>query len=222
MATDRVRPAIDQPLAGLGLSVQDLSVVPAGRRRVVRVVVDRDLAGLAATDTTSRVPPLSLDEIADATRVVSDVLDSDDLMGERPYVLEVTSPGVDRPLRGRNQFRRNVGRLVAVVTDAGDTYTGRIRSVSADEVVLETLAGPRGVQDGAVQGAAKPAGTPARRAVAIGDISSAVVQVEFARSDDVDDEAVADDAVADDAVDNDAVDNDAVADDAVDESGGPS
>ncbi len=185
MATERLRPAIDGPLAGLGLTVQDLTVTPAGRRRVVRVVVDRDLSGLAASDTTSPVPPLSLDEVAEATRVVSDVLDSSALMGEQPYVLEVTSPGVDRPLHGRHQFRRNVGRLVTVVTDGGDGCTGRILSVSGDSVEIETAAQGRTAQGGPVQdGPVQPPGTLARRlTLAIADISSAVVQVEFTRPD---------------------------------------
>lgn len=185
MATERLRPAIDGPLAGLGLSVQDLTVTPAGRRRVVRVVVDRDLSGLAASDTTSPVPPLSLDEVAEATRVVSDVLDSSALMGEQPYVLEVTSPGVDRPLHGRHQFRRNVGRLVTVVTDAGDGCTGRILSVSGDSVEIETAAQGRPAQGRTAQGGpVQPPGTLARRlTLAIADISSAVVQVEFTRPD---------------------------------------
>lgn len=185
MATERLRPAIDGPLAGLGLSVQDLTVTPAGRRRVVRVVVDRDLSGLAASDTTSPVPPLSLDEVAEATRVVSDVLDSSALMGEQPYVLEVTSPGVDRPLHGRHQFRRNVGRLVTVVTDGGDGCTGRILSVSGDSVEIETAAQGRPAQGRTAQGGpVQPPGTLARRlTLAIADISSAVVQVEFTRPD---------------------------------------
>ena len=190
MATERLRPAIDGPLAGLGLSVQDLTVTPAGRRRVVRVVVDRDLSGLAASDTTSPVPPLSLDEVAEATRVVSDVLDSSALMGEQPYVLEVTSPGVDRPLHGRHQFRRNVGRLVTVVTDGGDGCTGRILSVSGHSVEIETAAQGRTAQGRPAQGRpgqtgpVQPPGTPARRlTLAIADISSAVVQVEFTRPD---------------------------------------
>ena len=185
MATERLRPAIDGPLAGLGLTVQDLTVTPAGRRRVVRVVVDRDLSGLAASDTTSPVPPLSLDEVAEATRVVSDVLDSSALMGEQPYVLEVTSPGVDRPLHGRHQFRRNVGRLVTVVTDGGDGCTGRILSVSGDSVEIETAAQGRPAQGRTAQGGpVQPPGTLARRlTLAIADISSAVVQVEFTRPD---------------------------------------
>ena len=93
---DRIRPAVEGPLARLGLLVEDVAVTPAGKRRLVRVWIDRDVE--ASGDSTSPTPPLSLDEVADATRVVSEALDETDAMGEQPYTLEVTSPGVDRPL----------------------------------------------------------------------------------------------------------------------------
>ena len=196
--TDTIRPALRQPLAALSLVLDDLSITPAGRRRVVRVLVDRDLAFLAPSDTTSRVVPLTLDEVAEATRAVSDVLDEGDLMGAQPYTLEVSSPGVDRPLQGHRAFRRNVGRLVAVVLESGDTLTGRITSVSADRVALE-------------EPAVKKA--PARRhEVALDAVTSARVQVEFGRRDDVpvgptdelelDDDDLTDSNVADEAADD--------------------
>jgi len=165
--TDTIRPTLEQPLADLALVVDELTVTPAGRRRVVRVVVDRDLSGLDAADTTSRLAPLTLDEVAEATRAVSDVLDESDLMGTQPYTLEVSSPGVDRSLRGHRAFRRNVGRLVALVLESGGTLTGRIVSVSTDRVELE------------VPAARKAPAT--RREVPLDDITSAKVQVEFAR-----------------------------------------
>lgn len=165
--TDPIRPALEQPLADLSLVLDDLTVTPAGRRRVVRVVVDRDLSGLDAADTTSRIAPLSLDEVAEATRAVSDAFDEGDLMGAQPYTLEVSSPGVDRSLRGHRAFRRNVGRLVALVLESGGTLTGRILSVPTDRLELE------------VPGAGKaPAGL---REVALDGITSAKVQVEFSR-----------------------------------------
>ena len=68
MIADRIRAALTAPLAARGLVVEDLTVQAAGRRRVVRVAVGADLADLPEQDTTSRVAPLSLDEIADATR----------------------------------------------------------------------------------------------------------------------------------------------------------
>ena len=203
--TDTIRPALRQPLAALSLVLDDLSITPAGRRRVVRVLVDRDLAFLAPSDTTSRVVPLTLDEVAEATRAVSDVLDEGDLMGAQPYTLEVSSPGVDRPLQGHRAFRRNVGRLVAVVLESGDMFTGRITSVSADRVVLEVPAVKKA-----------PA---SRHEVALDAITSARVQVEFGRKDDdvpVDPTDVLDDDEQDELDDDDLTDS-YVADEAADD-----
>ncbi len=167
MADDLIASQLEQPLADLSLVLDDLTVTPAGRRRVVRVIVDRDLTGLAADDTTSAVAGLTLDEVAEATRVVADVLDEGDLMGEAPYTLEVSSPGLDRVLRGPRQYRRNVGRLVALVLESGDTLTARITAVGGDRVIVE-------------QEAAKK--TPSKvHELRIEDITSARVQVEFSR-----------------------------------------
>lgn len=183
MADDRIGPALTAPLAGLGLVLDDLTVVPAGRRRVVRVLVDRDLSGLAPDDTDSAVEPLTLDEVADATRVVGAVLDGEydgpgaagdgvDLMGSQPYTLEVSSPGLDRPLHGHRGFRRNVGRLVSLTLADGRSLTARILAVT-----------PEG-QDGARAVVEVPATrkTPATtHEVALADVTAARVQVEFTR-----------------------------------------
>src|SRR5687767_13711543 len=110
---------------GAGYDLEELVVTPAGRRSVVRVVVDRDSG-------------VTLDDIAEVSRAVSDVLDGeDDGMGRTPYVLEVTSPGVDRPLTELRHWRRNIGRLVTVpVRPSGpvDTLTGRTTAPAAARV----------------------------------------------------------------------------------------
>ncbi|WP_295698035.1 ribosome maturation factor RimP [Lapillicoccus sp.] len=169
MADDLIASRLEQPLADLSLVLDDLTVTPAGRRRVVRVVVDRDLGGLGADDATSAVAGLTLDEVAEATRVVADLLDEGDLMGEAPYTLEVSSPGLDRALRGSRQYRRNVGRLVAFVLESGDTLTARITGVSGDLVTVE-------------QDATKKTAAVVHKLL-IEDITSARVQVEFSRRD---------------------------------------
>ena len=71
-----VRATLEPVLVGLGLVVEDISVTPAGKRRLVRVLVDTDISGLDDSDTTTTVTPLSLDDVAEATRAVSDVLDT--------------------------------------------------------------------------------------------------------------------------------------------------
>ena len=78
-----------------------------------------------------------MDDIADATREVSRVLDDTDLMGRQAYTLEVSSPGVDRPLTLPRHWRRNTGRLVKVTFREGDPVTGRIQSTDDDGAVLD-------------------------------------------------------------------------------------
>ncbi|MGV1009007.1 MAG: ribosome maturation factor RimP [Dermatophilaceae bacterium] len=142
MVTEVIRATIQSPLAELGLLVEDVTVTPAGRRRVVRIAVDRDLSALDLPDGSTPVPPLALDEVAEATRVIEAALEPDDVSGPTPFVLEVSSPGVDRPLTAPRHLRRNVGRLILLRTVDGGQLTGRIRSVSADELVLDAPAGP--------------------------------------------------------------------------------
>ncbi|WP_122261543.1 ribosome maturation factor RimP [Ornithinimicrobium cerasi] len=134
--TDEVTAAASQALRGTGVVVDDATVQQAGRRRLVRVFLARDLSGLAADDVASPVDPLSLDEIAEATRAVSAGLDEAGVMGEAPYTLEVSSPGVDRPLLRRDHFRRNVGRLVTVTTAGGPELSGRVSGVGDGGVRL--------------------------------------------------------------------------------------
>jgi ribosome maturation factor RimP len=154
-------------LDGSGVVLEDVVVTPAGRRRVVKVVVDRALE--ATGDVTETLPSLSLDEIAAATRTVSDALDESDVLGEQPYTLEVTSPGVSRPLTSAAHFRRNVGRLVTLAPTQGEPVTGRVVRAGTDDLTLELPAVKK---------------EPARRETfAYAGIERADVQVEFSRPD---------------------------------------
>jgi ribosome maturation factor RimP len=157
--TDWISPVVD----GAGYDLEELVVTPAGRRSVVRVVVDRDEG-------------VTLDDIAEVSRAVSEVLDAnDDGMG-RPYVLEVTSPGVDRPLSEHRHWRRNVGRLVTVAVGppgSADEVTGRI--TAADDAGV-TLA----VEAKGKPGAKKRPPTP--RQVPWAQLGAGRVQVEFGRA----------------------------------------
>lgn len=168
MATaDRVRPVLEDGLEGTGLVLEDVTVTPAGKRRVVRVLLDRDLGAVDRVDVPTE--PLSLDEVADATRAVGDALDAGDVMGEQPYTLEVSSPGVGRPLTLPRHWQRNVGRLVTARTADGET-TGRLVAATRTTATVQ------------VTGTAK---TPARTVeLAYADVDRATVEVEFARHDD--------------------------------------
>jgi ribosome maturation factor RimP len=123
---DLVRPAVTD----LGLVLEDLTVTTIGRRRRLQVVVD------LPEDATGGVP---VDTIAEVAREISRMLDDTSTMGESPYVLEVTSPGVDRPLTERRHWARARGRLVRVALADGGTITGRIGEVGEDGVVLDGI-----------------------------------------------------------------------------------
>ena len=107
---DRIEAELVDPLSALGFDVEAVEVTPAGKRRVLRVAVDKDGG-------------VTLDDVADATREVSRVLDDSDVMGEMPYTLEVTSRGVDRPLTLPRHWRRNADRLVKVTFVDGESVT---------------------------------------------------------------------------------------------------
>ncbi|WP_205475290.1 ribosome maturation factor RimP [Nocardioides sp. SYSU D00038] len=145
---DRIADELSAPLGGLGLDVEDVEITPAGKRRILRVAVDGDGG-------------VTLDQVAEATRAVSDVLDGSDVMGEQPYTLEVTSRGVDRPLTLPRHWRRNADRLVAVTLADGTALTGRIGASDDTSVTLDV--------DGA------------QREVAYADVAKALVQIEFNR-----------------------------------------
>jgi len=112
-------------VAGTGHDLEGLEVTPAGRRRVVRMIVDKD------GGTT-------LDDIADVSRAVSEALDDIDVreagLLDGAYVLEVSSPGVERPLTAARHWRRNVGRLITVRLIDGSTLTDRL--AAADDSAL--------------------------------------------------------------------------------------
>ncbi|MGH3510252.1 MAG: ribosome maturation factor RimP [Nocardioidaceae bacterium] len=112
------------PLAAVGLDVEAVELTAAGRRRLLRVAVDKDGG-------------LTLDDVADATREVSRLLDESELMGDHSYTLEVTSPGVDRPLTLARHWRRNVDRLVKVRQSDGTSYAGRILAADDEGATVE-------------------------------------------------------------------------------------
>ncbi|AEV88099.1 ribosome maturation protein RimP [Actinoplanes sp. SE50] len=122
-ARARLREVVEPVVAKAGYDLEDLTVSRAGRRFVVRVLIDADGG-------------IGLDDVAVVSREISEALDAADerggevLAGE--YQLEVGSPGVDRPLTEPRHWRRNAGRLVAV-----NGLTGRVLSTDDDGVTLD-------------------------------------------------------------------------------------
>jgi ribosome maturation factor RimP len=121
---------LTEPLLAMGLDLEGLEITPAGRRRLLRVAVDKDGG-------------VTMDDVAEATKEVSRLLDASDAMGEQPYTLEVTSPGIDRPLTLPRHWRRNAGRRVLVWTHDGETVRGRIATNDDEVVRLDVDGSPR-------------------------------------------------------------------------------
>ena len=171
-----------------GLALESVAVSTAGRRRVVRVVVD--LAGEEPGE-------VDLEAVAVASTLVSEALDSSDVLGAAPYTLEVTSPGVDRPLTTRRHWARARGRLVRAVLADGTALLGRVESVDADGVLLRLEPQP-------VKGRpprAKDVGAP--REVPFAELVRGEVQVEFRRADgDAHGAGAQDDELDDDELDD--------------------
>ena len=153
-AAARVRAVIEPALATGGFDLEDVAVRAAGQRQLVQVVVDRDGG-------------ITLDDVADASRLVSGAMDEHDPLPSA-YVLEVTSPGVDRPLTLPRHWRRNEGRLVDVRLADGTRVAGRVQSAGDDaaEVLVQN--------DEQVR-------------VAYADVAKATVVVEFSRAEEGDD-----------------------------------
>ncbi|MDM4723097.1 ribosome maturation factor RimP [Micromonospora sp. WMMA1363] len=158
----RLREVVEPVVTAAGYDLEDLTVSRAGRRHVVRVIVDADGG-------------ISLDAVAEVSRAVSAALDvaeeagGDIVAGE--YQLEVSSPGVDRPLTLPRHWRRNSGRLVRVTVRGGESggdrqVTGRIVEADDERLVLESAAG--------------------RAEWAYADLGPGRVQVEFTRLDEID------------------------------------
>lgn len=151
-AATRLRSVIEPAVQAVGYDLEDVLVRQAGSRRLVQVVVDRD-AGL------------TIDDVADVARTVSAVLDADDSLVSGAYVLEVSSPGVDRPLTEPRHWRRNVSRLVEARLADGSMVTGRI--AAADDAGVQVEVGSE------------------VRVLAYDDVALARVQVEFSRIDEI-------------------------------------
>ncbi|GEL17843.1 ribosome maturation factor RimP [Pseudonocardia asaccharolytica] len=144
--TGQLHGVLEPIVAAAGLELDTLDVRAAGRRHTVKVVVDSDNG-------------VDLDDIARLSRSASAELDQHQHLIAGSYTLEVTSPGVDRPLAGPRHWRRAYLRLVQVRLHDGQTVTGRVGEAGEDTVQL--------LVDGTL------------RRLHYADIAHAGVQVEF-------------------------------------------
>jgi ribosome maturation factor RimP len=171
----RLRPTVVEVVEAAGFLLDDLEVRPAGRRQVVRVVVD------TAEVPGPHDPPApgpDLDAVAGVSRELSARLDAADEDGALPdgeYTLEVSTPGTDRPLTHPHHWRRAWLRRVAVTRTDGSALTARVGPVS-DGAGADGGDGGDGATVTLAEGT--PRG-PVLHRLSLDEVRRAVVEVEF-------------------------------------------
>jgi ribosome maturation factor RimP len=142
---DQIFELVEPLVSKAGLVLEEVQVQTPGKHRFVTIIVDSETG-------------LNLDQVTDASRLVGEAMDTASFMGDTPYTLEVTSPGVDRPLTAPRHWRKNVDRLVKIIKLDGQICKGRIESATEDAVKLDCCT------------------------VAFADVKRATIEVEFNRS----------------------------------------
>jgi ribosome maturation factor RimP len=151
---DQISELITPALQKAGYFLEDVNLVNPGQHRIVTVIVDGETG-------------LNLDQVTVASKLVSELLDEALFMGETPFTLEVTSPGIDRPLTLPRHFAKNVDRLLKVTKNDGVVIIGRIQSNTENDVTLEVTE-KKEVKD---------------VVIALAEIKRALVEIEFNRKD---------------------------------------
>jgi ribosome maturation factor RimP len=148
--TELISPAVTEA----GFFLEEVQIASPGSHRIITCVVDGET-------------PLNLDQVTVASRAISELLDTAEFMGETPFTLEVTSPGVDRPLTQVRHWTKNLTRLIKVTLSDGTITIGRLTEFNEVNAKL--------VEN--IKGRIK------EHTVAFADIKRAVVEIEFNRKD---------------------------------------
>jgi ribosome maturation factor RimP len=151
---DQISELITPALQQAGYFLEDVNLVTPGNQRIVTVIVDGESA-------------LNLDQVTVASKLVSELLDEASFMGETPFTLEVTSPGIDRPLTLPRHFAKNVTRLLKVTKSDGEVIIGRIASNTDSDLTLTVVEKK----------------TTNEVVLPLAEIKRAVVEIEFNRKD---------------------------------------
>ncbi|MFF9352128.1 ribosome maturation factor RimP [Streptomyces sp. NPDC014734] len=160
--SETLRGLLEPLVSAEQLDLEEIEVTRAGRRRVLRIVVDSEEG-------------VELDACAELSRAISQKLDETDAMGEGEYVLEVSSPGADRPLTEHRHYVRATGRLARFRLREGGELVARILGVDDEGIDLE-VPGVKGRK-------------ATSRRIALDEIAGARVEIEFSRKDKKEEEA---------------------------------
>jgi ribosome maturation factor RimP len=152
--TDQIVQLVTPAVQAQGFFLEEVLLVSPGKHRIVTCIVDGQSS-------------LNMDQVTAVSRAISELLDEAAFMGEAPFTLEVTSPGVDRPLTKPRHFAKNVDRLLKVMRHDGEVVTGRISGNTESELTL-SVNEKKEVKE---------------VVIALADIKRATVEIEFNRKD---------------------------------------
>jgi len=124
---EEISAAITPALSNLGFYLEDIVITTAGRRSMITVIVDGDTH-------------LSLDQVTQVTKAIGEMIENIQSLGQTPFTLEVTSPGLDRPLTKPRHWRKNINRLVKVVLLDGKEIKGRVRDSTQISATIDEQA----------------------------------------------------------------------------------
>ena len=150
--TDQIAQLVTPAVQAQGFFLEEVLLVSPGKHRIVTCIVDGQSS-------------LNMDQVTAVSRAISELLDEAAFMGEAPFTLEVTSPGVDRPLTKPRHFAKNVDRLLKVMRTDGAVVTGRISGNTETELTL-SVTEKKEVKE---------------VVIALADIKRATVEIEFNR-----------------------------------------
>ena len=143
---------ISPPVSSAGFFLEEVQITNPGNHRIITCVIDG-------------VAPLSLDQVTEISRVISALLDEATFMDDKEFTLEVTSPGLDRPLTQDRHWKKNITRLIKVTFTDGSELIGRLKEYDeTNATLIENIKGREKTH-----------------VVAFADIKRAVVEVEFNR-----------------------------------------
>ncbi len=121
---EQVLAVITPAIESLGFYIEDITITSAGKRSMLTVIVDGD-------------SHLSLDQVTVATKAISEIVENLPNLGNNPFTLEVTSPGLDRPLTKPRHWRKNQDRLIKIVLTDGKEVKGRIKDSNDASVIVD-------------------------------------------------------------------------------------
>lgn len=124
---DELTLLLNPVVAATGYILDEIKVSSNGKRKHLTVIIDG----------VERNP--NLDEVAGISRAISEELDRVSVLGDQPFTLEVTTPGIERPLTLPRHWVKNIGRMVEILLQDDKRIVGRINAIENDKVKIDQV-----------------------------------------------------------------------------------